>query len=149
MPTLAIRATIGIVLLLGLFASGWRYGTTQERKNCDLARAQAVSRAIEQERFIAKQDAEVSAGFETTRTRIQTIYRNIEKEVIREIPADCTQCRIAPTGLGMLNDAISGRAFKTTPPGKPDQPLRVPESAPGRNVPRSGIEIGGIERKTL
>lgn len=149
MQTLAIKAAVSLVMLLGVFASGWRYGATQERKDCDLARAEAVARAIDQERTIAKQDAEVSAGFETTRTRIQTVYRNIEKEVVREIPADCTQCRIAPAGLGLLNDVLSGRAFKATPPGEPDQSVRIPKPPTAGHVPGSGRQIGGVERKTL
>lgn len=138
-----------LVVFLGAYHAVYSRGYAARDAECQAAVAASVIRAAEQARKIALQDAEVSAGFETTRTRIQTVYRNIEKEVIREIPADCTQCRIAPAGLGMLNDAISGRAFKTTPPGKSDQPLRVPESAPGRNIPRSGVEIGGVERKTL
>ena len=149
MQALAIKAAVSLVMLLGVFASGWRYGVTQERKDCDLARAESVSRAIDQERSIARQDAEVSTGFEATRARIQTVYRDVEKEVVREIPADCAQCRIAPDGFRLLNDAISGRAFKATPPGEPDQSVRVPQPPTAGHVPGSGRQIGGVERKTI
>jgi hypothetical protein len=110
---------------------------------------ESIQRATAQAREIALQDAEISAGFEITRTRIQTVYRNQAVEVVREIPADCTQCRIGPAGLGLLNNAISGASAAPPDPGKPDYTLRPPKSPYGWQFPGGSRQIGGVERKTL
>lgn len=139
-----------LVVFLGAYHAVYSRGYDDRDAECQAAVAASIVRATEQATEIARQDAEVSAGVETTRARIQRVYTQIEKEVVREIPANCAQCRVNPDALGLLNDALSGRAFNApSTPREPDQSMRAPDPTGDRKFPRGYREIGGVERKTL
>jgi hypothetical protein len=89
-----------------------------ERDN-NLALAEHVRLAASQAREIALQDAEVSGGYEITRFRIQTVYRDKAVEVVREITPDCMQCGLGPDGLRLINSIRRGElpAVSSQPDG--------------------------------
>ena len=150
LQSLAVRALVAILVLGGVVSFGWYRGNTSAHKDCDLARAASVARAIDQERATAKQDAEISGAFETTRTQIVTKYKTIEKEVTREIPANCAQCRVTPAALSLLNSAIAGNPVTTPPtPGELNKPLRTPKPFADGDIPRTGGYDHTAIRKTL
>lgn len=139
-----------LVVFLGAYHAVYSRGYDARDAECQAAVAVSIVRATEQATEIARQDAEVSARVETTRARIQRVYTQVEKEVVREIPANCAQCRINPTALGLLNDALAGRLVAPPPvAGEPDQSMRAPKPFDGGDVPGTGRQIGGVERKTL
>ena len=145
-----IFALVALVGFGSAGAVGYARGHRAAAKDCALARAASVERATEQARSIALQDAEVSAGFEVTRTRIQTVYRDKAVEVVHEIPQDCSQCSLSPAGLKLLNDALSGQpGSPPADPGKPDQSVRPAKPPALWHFPGGGHEIGGVDRKAL
>ena len=133
-----LRLVGAAVLVLGLLgAGGYLYsrGAQSERMECKANLADSIARAAEQARQIALQDAEVAAGVAQVVTRIRTVERPIEVEVVREISPDCTACAVTPRARGLLNDALSGRAFQTPGAGEPARPVPPPVAPPAGYVP--------------
>ena len=150
MERYAIFALVALVGFGSAGAVGYARGHRNATKDCALVRAASVERAGEEARKIALQDAEVSAGFETTRTRIQTVYRDKAVEVTREIPADCSRCSLTPSGLILLQRAYpSSDKPASTNPSKPDQPVRAPRPPALWSFPGGGNEVGGTIRQVL
>ena len=127
----------GVLVLgaLGLLGYGYHLGHSNATTLCKANLAGSIARAAEQARQIALQDAEVSADVARTITKIRTVERPIEVEVIREIPADCVLCAVTPRARGLLNDALSGRAFQAPGAGEPARPVPPPVSPPAGYVP--------------
>ena len=144
MGSLAVRALILISLAGGLIGSGYYRGYQDRGRADDLVRLHAVERTIQQAQEIAKQNADVSAGFETTQTRIQKVYIPVEKEVVREIPANCMQCRLTASGLMLLNSALAGNPVSAPAVARQlTQPSKPPGDAGGGDVPGDSGEAGG------
>jgi hypothetical protein len=134
----------------GIYSLGHHRGFGEARTSCELERAKSVERAIAQERDIAAQDAEVSRRYEAGRNARVAAAKIVEKEVIREIPANCAQCRLSPTGLGLLNDALAGSPdAAATTPGEPSSPMRPPKPFGGWHLPGTDAQDFGAIRKAL
>lgn len=119
----------------GLLGYGYHLGYGNATTLCKANLAGSIARAAEQARQIALQDAEVSADVARTITKIRTVERPIEVEVIREIPTDCTLCAVTPRARGLLNDALSGRAFQAPGAGEPARPVPPPIAPPVWQLP--------------
>jgi hypothetical protein len=113
-----IGAPIAVALLAwGGYTFIHHRGVADCERDHDLALAEHIQRAASQAREIALQDAEVSGGYEITRFRIQTVYRDKAVEVVREITPDCMQCGLGPDGLRLINSIRRGEL-----PSLPSQP---------------------------
>lgn len=145
-----VIAVLVVSVIGGAGGIGYHRGYQSADEACRLEQAEHIKRAIEQERDIAKRDAEVSRGYEARKSRRMVATKTIEKEIVREIPVDCTQCRISDDALGMLNRALAGD-FMQTPaaPGEPNSPGATSDANPGRQFPGNGFEGTGVERKTI
>ncbi len=143
-PLAWLRVGLVVALALGtwrLYGFVWDRGWDARDAKAVTELAESIERAGAEARAIAIQDAKISAGFETERERIRTVYRDREIEVIKHVPADCIQCRLAPAGLGLLNNALTdgqGRAPADT--GKPDYSLPKPVPPAGSDLPNAGWE---------
>lgn len=148
-----LRVGLVVALALGawrLYGAVWARGWDARDAKAVAELAESIERAGAEARAIALQDAEISADLETERERIRTVYRNREVEVIKHVPADCIQCRLAPAGLGLLNDALTnGQGGASADPGKPDYTLPKPVPPAGSYLPNAGWEDRGRERKIL
>lgn len=120
-----------LLLLAAAYHHVYSRGYAARDAACQAATAVSIRRATEQATEIARQDAEVSAGVEAARARIQRIYTQVEKEVVREIPANCAQCRINPGTLGLLNRVLSGEVAAS----EFDQSVRTPDPLGGGKLP--------------
>ena len=149
MEGLAIRALLVILVSGGLLGTGYYRGHKSATDSAEKERVKSVERAVKQNEEIAKQDQEVSAGYEARRVARDKIYVTVEKEVIREIPAKCIQCRMSDLGLGMLNNALAGKFEETASPGKSDESVRNPKPPRPWNFPGIGSQDSRDVQKTL
>jgi len=140
-----IGGLVVVSLAGGLYGLGHRAGLD----SCRAGLAEHLSRAAEQARQIALQDAAVSAQAAKVIHAIREIEKRVEVEVVNEIPADCSTCALSPRGRGLLNDAITGRAYTPADPAPPAGTLPAPIAPPRWQLPGSGREIGGIQRQAL
>ena len=114
MTELTFRLLLVGGIAASLVFSGYKFASNA----CKAEKAESIARAIEQEREIARQNAEIAGVFEENKERIVTKYKIIE----RNIPNETPDCAITNDGLRMLNDAIRGNTPAAT--GKPDRTLR-------------------------
>ena len=140
-----VGGLVVVSLAGGLYGLGHRAGVDA----CRADLAGHLSRAAEQARQIALQDAEVSAQAAQVIHAIRTVEKRVEVEVINEVHADCTTCALSPRGRGLLNDAIAGRAYTPADPAPPAGTLPAPLAPPRWQLPGSGREIGGVVRQAL
>lgn len=116
----------------GLYVLGRIHGAGACEQDHLANTAVHLQRAAEQAREIALQDAEVSAETAKVITRIRTVESAKQVEVKNEVQPDCNLCAVTPRGKLLLNDALSGWAFKT--PDTAESPRAVPpafETPPG------------------
>lgn len=134
---LAVRALVYLVAAIGLLTAGYRWGSNaaDTRHKADLA--DHLLRAQEQARAIALQDAEFTREGEAIRERIRTVYRDIEREVVKNVEADCAQCGLTPAGFRMFNDALTGAAGRADP-GKQADPVPGPTPQSKPAIPGPG-----------
>lgn len=131
------------LLAIAVLFAGWRgYGTIYDRGGaaCEgrhaLALAAVITRAQEQAREIALQDAEILYHGAAERERIRHVYRDREVGIVKYLPPDCAVCRIAPAGIGLLNNALSNAAATPADPGSKSGPV------PGPTIPDQGGGAG-------
>lgn len=146
-----LKSPLGRGLLATLAAAGllaWVYHAVYDRGYGACARdnqavlADQIHRAAEQAREIALKDAEIVLEGEKLRQKIRTVYRDREIEVKQYVPEDCNRCAIAPPGLGLLNDALAGKAASTPNPAQPSAAVPEP-SVPGKNGYTPGAWVPG------
>lgn len=143
--TVAVTAAVGGAIY-GIRTAGYN---ACERDH-HAAMVESIQRAQAQAREIALQDAEVSNAYETERERIRTVYRDREIEVEKNVPADCRTCSLSPTGLGLLNDALTNhQAREPNDPGQPDVTVPGTSNPPRWQFPGGGSDLGDRERKVL
>lgn len=148
-------AFLGIALALSVlvwsgYSAVFNRGVASAEARHAIALAESIERAQAQAREIALQDAEVIQEGAAERERIRTVYRNREIELVKYVPIDCAYCRIAPPGVGLLNDALGNAKPPTADPGSQPPPL------PGPTVPDQGgdysrglRDLSGRGRKVL
>lgn len=128
---LAVRALVYLVAAIGLLGAGYRWGSKSATDSYKADILDHYVRAEKQAREIAVQDAEFTQQGEAIRERIRTVYRDIEREVVKNVEADCAQCGLTPDGFRMFNDALTGAASRTDPGKQADQvPGPTPQSKP-------------------
>lgn len=111
-----------------------------------------VTRAQEQARQMALQDAEVLQSGTDYREVLRNVYRTREIEIVKQIPADCSSCRITPAGIQLLNDALSNAPTTANPsnPRSESNPLpRPPIQNQGGNSGRGFRDLDSSGRKVL
>jgi hypothetical protein len=117
LKTTAGKYLLGALIVAGLVGyaafAGYSRGVDQCEKRHKLALAESIIRAQEQAREIALQDVEVFQGGTRERERIRNVYREREVEIVKYL-SDYVSCVIAPSGIRLLNDALSN-APATTP----------------------------------
>ncbi len=148
-----------LVLLIGSAGGGYWFGHHTESNACQADKVTQVSRAIEQATELAKQDAEVSQGFEQQRTATETESRRLDGEIKHYVtsshPAVDFDCGLDADGLRLWNSANAGYAVDTS--GQRDAGLPGSAAGAGRKAgdaafksqgsiglvpPVSGIESG-------
>lgn len=146
---LPVQYLVGGALVVSLAGGLYFSGRSAGVDSCRADLAEHLARAGEQARQIALQDAEVSAQAAKVIHAIREVEKRVEVEVVNEIPADCSTCALTPRGRGLLNDAITGRAYTPADPAPPAGPLPAPLAPPRWQLPGSGREIGGVVRQAL
>ena len=142
---MARHVLVNLLILISSVSVGYYRGYVGAERKCLVARTASIQRAYQQGANIAKQDAEVSANFEQVRTKIVVQYQTVEKEIVHEIPVDCSVCRISPDGIRMLNDAIRGDfTIPSTSPRKSSQPMRSPRAIARWRLPGNGADGGKV-----
>ncbi len=156
-PGASSALSVGVLaFFLGGAAGGWA-GWKITSNSHKAAKLESVERAVAQAQKIAKEDAEVAAGYERVRERVRTVYRDREVEVVDAIPLDCRRCGLTPQGLDLLNGAVTGGLFKRPPsvplapasPAQPDHGIPGPDAPPLGDFSGGGRPVGGVLRQVL
>lgn len=136
---LAVAAAIAAALVFcGYSYRGYQCQVAAQGKEIEdgKAREASVQRAIEQANDIARQDAEVSAGYEQSRIELRTVYKTIAKERITYVEkhADLRDCGLDADGLRLWNAANAGTLHAD--PGKPASATGRTTASAEREAPR-------------
>jgi hypothetical protein len=115
----------------------------------EAALVEHITRAQEQAREQAIQDAEIAFDHIRTVQQIRTVEKTLTVEVQSEIPTDCRACAVVPRARGLLNDALSGLSFAAPDSSQPPRSVPPSESAPHRELPGGHWQGGGGISKVL
>ena len=111
-----------LVIALGMYlagyATGYRHASTAAERNADRATITSQQHVIQTERAQQTVTASAAAAHEASAAATRTIYKTIDREVIRYVQASAPVCRL-PAGWVRLHDAAALSAIPAAP-GEPD-----------------------------
>ena len=103
-----IKAIVAAVLLAVAFAAGWAVNGWRISSHTERAQVAAVQHVATVEHAQAQATAATEVSAVAVRVETQTVYRNINHEVIRYVQSPAPVCTLDPDWVRIYNAAATG-----------------------------------------